>query len=161
MVIARVPVAGVVAGLACAVLLACASAKQAPMASSAPASTGAEPMPGDPRGEIDELDRAIDDQLAQMQLSPVPAPCSATGTCAQARPQPMTATSRVEDPTCRPADTTTCTDVCTLSDSICANASKICSLAERMGGADAYANEKCEKGTASCQTARDRCCGCT
>ncbi len=155
MVSARVPV---VAGLACAVLLACASSKPSAVS---PAPSAVEPMPGDPRREIDELDRAIDDQLAQLQLSPGPAPCSASGTCAQARPQPMTATSRVEDPTCRPADTTTCTDVCTLSDSICANASKICALAERMGSADAYANEKCEKGTASCQTARDRCCGCT
>jgi hypothetical protein len=53
----------------------------------------------------------------------------------------------------------TCGDVCTLSDSICANAGKICDLAARLPG-DAWAEERCDAGKAACLEAAQRCCAC-
>ncbi len=149
------------AALLIAGLVACAASKPAP--ASSPASTSPETgaMPGDPRAQIDALDREIDAQLAEMQVTPAPHPCVADGMCGQVEPHPMTAGAAVGSDTCKPAQTTTCTDSCRLSDSICTNANKICSLAEQLGSADAYANEKCAKGTSSCEAARARCCGCT
>ncbi|MBK9031372.1 MAG: hypothetical protein IPL61_08545 [Myxococcales bacterium] len=58
----------------------------------------------------------------------------------------------------RPLDDT-CGDVCTLSDSICGNASKICDLAGQLPGDD-WAAERCDAGKATCVTASQRCCAC-
>jgi hypothetical protein len=62
--------------------------------------------------------------------------------------------------TCKPAVSDTCKDSCTLSDSICGNAEKICTLAKQLGAADSYANEKCAKGTDTCKKSQERCCSC-
>lgn len=121
------------------------------------------PPPGGERAQIDALDQAITDAMTRL-AEPRPAP--AAGACvASCGAEPMAASARQaiapEDATtCKPAQTQTCTDACNLKDSICSNASKICSIAADLGGDDAYANEKCNSGVASCEAARQRCCGC-
>jgi hypothetical protein len=70
---------------------------------------------------------------------------------AAAEPQP---------PTCKPSRSDTCTQTCTIKESICKNAARICQLAIDLGGNDAYANDKCSSGNASCEAAKQRCCGC-
>jgi hypothetical protein len=54
----------------------------------------------------------------------------------------------------------TCRDACRLSDSICDSSGRICRIAVDLGGGDAYANEKCAGGKASCEASRTKCCGC-
>ena len=152
---------------ACALALACAGGS--PARSTAPASpvagvtTAAEPrpqtMPGDPRAEITELDRQITDELARDQLTP-PAIATCSGdACASALATPF-ATPTTDDPSCRPAPSDRCTDVCKLSTSICHNQDRICELAKSLPGDDWAAN-KCTSARASCQTAHSRCCSCT
>lgn len=168
----RVGRALVVAALG-ASLVACAGKQAAPTAAPAPAATPAsvaEPAtPGEvpggrmtARAEIDQLDRAIDDQRGQLGLPAAPPPaCAATASCATIASAPMSVAPTAEDPQCRPGPGTGCKDACTLADSICASARRICEIAAMLGGADAYANETCAKGKASCDAARARCCGCT
>ncbi len=108
--------------------------------------------------DIDRLDREIDDALARLEIPTPQVACATTNTCARATP--MAATPPVA-PACTRSSNETCTDVCTIADAICTNADRICTLATELGGDDAYANEKCEKGRASCDAARTRCCGCT
>jgi len=115
-------------------------------------------MPNDPHNEIDRLAKEIDDQLANIGVATMtPASCEAMHTCTAV---PYDAKPRIEDPTCKPGTTDLCTQSCTLSDSVCTNAGKICKLATQLGGADAYANEKCQSGNDSCKRTRDKCCGC-
>lgn len=52
-----------------------------------------------------------------------------------------------------------CGDVCTIADSICDNARRICELADELPG-DAWAAERCDNGKVSCARAHLRCCGC-
>ena len=80
--------------------------------------------------------------------------------CGQVAPIPMGLKPAASDPTCKVGASQTCTDSCNLSDSICKNADRICVLAKELGGADAYANETCDRGNASCKASRERCCGC-
>jgi hypothetical protein len=146
--------------LACWVaVVACAGGKM--KSAAAPSSGGAEPvspMPGDPHNEIDRLAKAIDDELANAGVATsTPASCETAHTC---NAEPYDVKPRVEDPTCKPASTSVCTQSCTLSDSVCDNAAKICKLATQLGGADAYANEKCQSGNESCKRTREKCCGC-
>ncbi|MEZ4400946.1 MAG: hypothetical protein R3B06_13050 [Kofleriaceae bacterium] len=61
--------------------------------------------------------------------------------------------------TCVRATSTTCTDVCTLADAICGNADRICELAATLPG-DAWAEQRCDAGKATCQAAGERCCSC-
>jgi hypothetical protein len=155
---------GLLAGASCMLVIACASTRQSSQAP-APTSTGAEsvmmPGPASARDEIDRLDRAIDDELTKMGVRPTPPPaCVTAASCAQEAPQPLSIKPAAEDPTCKPAAADACKDSCTLSDSICSNAEKICTIAKQLGGDDAYANEKCQRGTTSCQTAHERCCSC-
>ncbi|MDB4961719.1 MAG: hypothetical protein JWP01_1718 [Myxococcales bacterium] len=155
---------GWLAGASCMFVIACASTKQASQAP-APASSGGPEtvmMPGSsPREQIDALDRAIEDELTRMGVRPAPPPaCVASASCSEAAPQPMSIKPVAEDPTCKPAPGDTCRDSCTLSDSICSNAGKICEIAKQLGGDDAYANEKCQRGTTSCELAHERCCSC-
>jgi len=149
-----------------ALVVACGAAQKSmtsPAASGAePPSSPATPMPGDRRGEIDALDRAISAELAKLGLATSePAACAATDACT---PEPFAERydmmPRVQDATCKPAASDVCTQSCELSDSVCTNADKICDLAKQMGGADAYANEKCQRGNESCKRTRERCCGC-
>lgn len=116
-------------------------------------------MPGDPRNEIDRLSQEIDAQLANSGVATMtPAACEATHACTA---QPYDVTPRVEDSTCKPATTDVCTQSCTLSDSVCDNAGKICNIATQLGGADAYANAKCQSGNDACKRTREKCCGCS
>ena len=54
----------------------------------------------------------------------------------------------------------TCSESCKLSGSICENAAKICDIAKQLGGTDAYANDKCASGNASCDASHAKCCSC-
>lgn len=120
--------------------------------------TGPKPMPGDRRAEIDQLAKAIDDELATAGVATTtPAACATAHTCSA---EPYDVKPRVEDPTCKAPTTDTCTQSCTLSDSVCSNADKICNIAKQLGGADAYANEKCQSANGACKRTREACCGC-
>jgi hypothetical protein len=149
---------GVALGAWCALAGACgaASPKASRAAPAAPAAQDA--GGGDPRAQIDALDRQIAGEMARAHVSP-PATESCTGaTCATAMSQPF-ATPAATDPECRPARTDTCTSACTLSTSICSNQQKICDLAKQLVGDDWAAN-KCESAKASCRAAHDSCCSC-
>ena len=61
--------------------------------------------------------------------------------------------------TCEASETPRCQDVCTLRDSICESAARICELAEEND--DEWAWRRCADGKRSCQRADQRCCGCT
>lgn len=51
-----------------------------------------------------------------------------------------------------------CGDVCSLADAICDNAEQICILAEELGKADTWAQDKCSSAKASCRDAKKKCC---
>ncbi len=55
--------------------------------------------------------------------------------------------------------TTSCRDVCNISEAICDNAESICRIAAQLGN-DSWAQEKCENAKASCKEATERCCEC-
>jgi hypothetical protein len=104
--------------------------------------------PDEVRARITELDQAIDEQLAQAQLERPDAAMAAS----------MSATPMADvRATCDHSASTSCQDVCTLSDSICDNAESICELAAELPG-DAWASEKCDSAKASCKRATERCC---
>lgn len=113
------------------------------------------PPRSDARAELERLDQEI---TAQMQQLGEPRPNPPVAACVENCPQPMIAP--VDPATCVPAKTDTCTQACTLKDSICTNAQKICALAAELGGNDPRANETCNRGVASCEAAKTRCCGC-
>jgi len=146
---------------ACAIALACAGA--APARSSLPASpAGAsreQPLPGDPRAEITELDRQITAELTRAEVTAPPVASCSGDTCTSALAAPF-ATPTAEDPACHPAPSDHCSDICKLSTSICHNQDRICELARSLPGDDWAAN-KCTSARTSCQTAHQRCCGCT
>jgi hypothetical protein len=54
-----------------------------------------------------------------------------------------------------------CGDVCSLADAICDNAEQICILADELGKADTWAQDKCASAKASCREAKKKCCGCS
>ena len=129
--------------------------------SPAGADGGALPGGVGPREEIQALDRDIEAALTGMGVKPTPpATCAANQSCGQVAPIPMGLPPAIEDPTCKAGTSDTCKDSCSLSDSICKNADRICVLAKELGGSDAYANETCERGNTSCKASRERCCGC-
>ena len=143
---------GLLVGLAFAFAIACGgSAKKAEMPPPPPG--------GDMRAEIDRLDGEITAEMQRMnEPRPDPQPDACVENC---DPQRLAVAPAVEDPACKPASSQTCTESCTLKTSICQNAAKICEIAGKLGGTDAYANDKCNRGTASCDAAKKRCCNCT
>ncbi|MBA3456247.1 MAG: hypothetical protein H0T42_24315 [Deltaproteobacteria bacterium] len=159
---------GLLVGGCCAVAIACSAKGSQQTAARSPVSAvsdrqvvAAGPTGMTPRDEIETLDREIEAQLTSMGVRPTPpATCAADASCAQVSPQPMSVVPAAADPTCKPAASDTCKDSCTLSDSICKNADRICVLAQQLGGTDAYANETCDRGNTSCKAARERCCSC-
>ncbi len=160
-------VPGLVAGVCAAALIACAAGSSHQATSAPMAGAASEPGAGatPERLEIARLDAAIDAELGKRNQPPAPAPvCSGVGLgCAGAADTAtsMGVTPKVQrDPTCKPGPSDTCQDTCTLSDSICSNAGKICSIAKQLGDADAWANEKCAKGTDTCKRAEQACCSC-
>ncbi|HSK05593.1 MAG TPA: hypothetical protein VK932_30305 [Kofleriaceae bacterium] len=155
---------GLVAGALCAIGIACGGAARyapAPAAPEAGMPAAAGPA-GDARAELDALSRQIDADLAELGLPRPPAPataciqppCDAEAMSAGAAP------AHTADPACKPGGGETCRDACRLSDSICDSSGRICRIATDLGGGDAYANEKCASGKASCEVSRTKCCGC-
>ncbi|MBL0212556.1 MAG: hypothetical protein IPQ07_01585 [Myxococcales bacterium] len=160
------PVAAMLLGGCGAALIACASAPATKATSGLPSSApSADPLASSPeRQEIAKLDAEIDAELARRNQPPAPTPpCAGMGCVgAAATAVEMGVGPRVEgDPkVCKPAPSDTCKDSCTLSNSICTNAGRICELAKKLGDNDAWANEKCAKGTDSCKQSEQRCCSC-
>jgi hypothetical protein len=158
------PITGLALGAVCTIVVACAAGSKSAVPPEPPSAAGGTPdmSRGAEHQEIDRLDQEIDAALAKGKMPAVAAPrCGAN--CAASAAEPMGAEALLptaEDTSCHPANSATCTDSCTLKDSICKNAGKICDLAKQLGGTDGYANEKCVKGKASCQTAHDYCCNC-
>lgn len=155
---------GLPLGTLLAVAIGCAGAPSksaAPQATASNVQAGA-PSPTETRTEIDALDAKITADMAALGIArPIAAPITCVGEdCAQQIAGVATSTVAPAPPTCKPAQTQTCTDVCKLKDSICTNAGRICQLAADLHGADAHANDRCVQGNASCDAARERCCGC-
>jgi hypothetical protein len=139
------------------VIAACAAGgtRKAASPETAPASSGAPSVLGtDRHAEIEQLDQAIDADRMSMQLVE-----PALGEIGQAPTHPLGAMPHTQDPKCRPAQSDTCKTSCTLSDSICSNANKICDLASSMPG-DNWAMNKCAKANKTCESSRTKCCGC-
>ena len=153
----------IVLGSLLAITIGCAAKSKS--AATPPTSMAPEPAAGGvatPESEIKLLDEQISDDMAKLSLTrPTPPPLTCTGAdCAQQMSGAAVAATAPRAPTCQPAKTQTCTDTCSLTDSICTNAGRICKLAADLGGNDAYANDKCSSGNASCEAARQRCCSC-
>jgi len=126
-------------------------------AASAPSSPAAQSTE-DPRAQIEALDRDIASDMTKAHL-PQPAIAACSGpACAAAMSAPF-ATPMTTDLQCHPAQTPRCTDLCTLSTSICNNQQKICDLAKQLPGDDWAAN-KCESARASCKASNESCCTC-
>lgn len=154
----RAIAAAVALAAAAALYAACATA-QAP----APARTQAMPEIAagpsgatGPHAEIERLAHEIDSQRLQMAL-PEATPAPACESCtAQPMSEPVTVAS---DAQCHPGQSTTCHDSCTLSDSICSNAAKICDLASGLPN-DGWAAQHCTSAKATCDAAHAKCCAC-
>jgi hypothetical protein len=146
--------------ICCVALAACAAggSKKAMAPEAAPGqATGAqspEVLPGSPHDQINQLEDQITISRAELKLEE-PAPGTYSGTSAE----PMGAKPALEDPKCKPAKNDTCTASCTLSDSICGNANKICEIAKTLPGDD-WALNKCAKANTTCEQSRTKCCGC-
>lgn len=151
---------GVSLALAVACLVALACGAGAARSKAPPAAPSASAMPEvtaeDPRVEIEELDRDISARMARAQIPPPVSTCSGV-TCATAMNEPFT--TPAIDPACRPTRNDRCSDVCTLTASICRNQQRICDLAQHLPDDDWAAN-KCTRARASCQAAHDTCCDC-
>jgi hypothetical protein len=151
---------GVSVTLAAACLVALACGAGAARSKAPPAAPSSNMMPEvtaeDPRVEIEELDRDISAKMARAQIPPPVATCSGV-TCATAMSEPFT--TPAIDPACHPTSNDRCSDVCTLTASICRNQERICTLAQHRPDDDWAAN-KCTRARASCQAAHDTCCDC-
>jgi hypothetical protein len=102
------------------------------------------------RNQIEQLDQQIADHRAQLGLA------TPTGDELVAA---STLSADTIAMTCQRATSDTCADVCSLGDSICENADKICDLASQLPG-DRWAGERCDAGKATCKVASERCCAC-
>ena len=107
-----------------------------------------------PRTEIEQLDARITAELQTLGLAP-PDDTELTEMMVAHRTPALPQGTAAEACTTPP----TCSDVCTLADSICASATRICELADQMAG-DAWATQRCAAGKESCARARERCCSC-
>lgn len=125
-----------------ALVVACGAAVHPTAAQKPQAPTMMQDRPADLRAQITQLDQDITSRRDAAGLPPIAEAMSTGTTCTPPQPVPGG-----------------CTDVCTLGDSICDDASKICELAEQLPG-DAWAAEKCANGKRACGDARQRCCEC-
>ncbi len=153
---------GVLAGACCAALLACAAGGQRavmpPTASDAGAMAPGTASPS--HDEITRLEAEIDAELTGRSLPAASPPsCSGMSCAATASSIQMSTFTRVEGPSCKAPVNDTCKDSCTMSDSICKNAERICTIAKQLDN-DAWANEKCVKGSESCTQSQKLCCSC-
>lgn len=148
-------VLGVLVAAALGAALGC---RASPRMAAAPAPAVSAAPTGDPRAQIEALDREITDALTRARVAPPEIAACSGAACAQAMSQPF-ALPPGADPACRPAPSQQCTDVCTISTSICDNQQKICDLARQLDGDDWAAN-KCERARASCKASHEACCQC-
>jgi hypothetical protein len=134
-----------------------------PTAAAAPAAPEL-PQPNTPEDDqIAELSRSIETDRTTLHLPP---PTPGTGRTAAVpmssdiKPSvaPVAPVEPTTQATCHPASDT-CTQSCTLSDSICGNAKRICEIANELPG-DAWASNKCVEGNETCAAAKKRCCDC-
>jgi hypothetical protein len=153
--------AGVLLLTACVALASC-GAKKAPMSAASPseassAGGGAAPaiMPGTPQAEIDQLFGEVEQRRIELQL-PEPKAASPDSPISPLSAPPPLST----DATCKPAKTERCSSSCTMSDSICTNAERICKLASELVG-DSWAADKCSRSKQTCDAAHTSCCSCT
>jgi hypothetical protein len=143
-----------VAVACCAAIAACGGKQKSAAAPGAEATSAPQVMPASPRDQIQELDDLIAADRGKLALE------EPTDAMLQGAPaQPLGAMPSSADPKCRTAASDTCKTSCTLSDSICSNADKICRLAQDMAG-DAWAQNKCAKANKTCEASRTKCCGC-
>jgi hypothetical protein len=170
MKIARTETAALILGVVVGIVLAACAAKppqragSQPSRGSVPGETDAgsvtpwEGIGGAGRDDIDPLDDAIDQDLAQLGIDPPTDDEVISAVVAHDVP-PLPMASQVAT-TCQMQPTgSACDDVCTLADSICANAGKICAISDDLGDDD-YAIQHCAKGRMSCARATQRCCSC-
>lgn len=153
---------GILAGACCALLFACASGGQKRSAAVSPsaADAGMAPAPSSEHDEITRLEGEIDAELVKRSLPAASPPSCSGASCAQVSAAiPMGNFTRVEGPSCKAPVNETCKDSCTMSDSICKNAERICTIAKQLDG-DTWANEKCVKGSESCTQSQKLCCSC-
>jgi hypothetical protein len=108
-------------------------------------------MSESPHTEIQRLSAQLDQQRAQLGL---PEPI------AGAALTPMSASpSWKADAQCHPGQSASCTQACTLSDTICGNSDRICQLATELAG-DPWAQDKCSAAKQTCSSAHEKCCAC-
>lgn len=147
---------GIALGLSCAIVVACGGSKSAKVTSGpGPVISGKAHNP-----EIEQLDREITEKFTEMGLTR-----PATAMIDPSNPPPVSMSTGknltvAQDPECRAGSNDTCTRSCTLADSICTNATRICKIAEDLGD-DAWAKEKCASSTESCKVAHESCCSCS
>ena len=146
---------GLLLGMMIAFAIACGAAARSKSASPAVAPASTDPMGAmsPQREEIERLNREIEDSIAKLSIE-------RGAPMADMNPASANIVTPSGDPTCKPAASDSCKDVCTLGESICKNAKRICEIATEMGN-DEWANGKCADGVASCDAARKRCCDCT
>ncbi|HVV82829.1 MAG TPA: hypothetical protein VHE35_07100 [Kofleriaceae bacterium] len=104
--------------------------------------------------EIDARWEQIREARIEAQLDPSPAADATSAMAAVPADEAASACSLPPAPAIG-----TCHEVCTLGDSICANAVEICRIAGDLEG-DAWARDRCDGAKASCREAEDRCCRC-
>ncbi len=152
-----------IAGVTCmALVTACAmggakrsaSAPQSAETSAAGAAPSQSPLGEDPTTEINRRYAEVEKQRDALQLPEpeISSPLAPSGA------NPMAETPKSTDATCKPAKNDTCSQSCELSDSICDNATRICTLASEMKSEWAY--EKCAKAKSTCETSHEKCCSC-
>jgi hypothetical protein len=131
----------VIGALASVTIAACASQRAQTMPSAA---SQVMPAQSSQRDEITRLSQEIAAEGRTLGRGGDPA-------------HPMSAASTTE---CARSMASTCTQSCALSDTICDNAKKICDLARQLPG-DAWAEQRCADGSATCDQARAACCACS
>jgi hypothetical protein len=127
------------AAVIAAVAVACA-AQPRPAASTSPSAQS-------PHDEIQSLSNEIDSQRAQLGVTTASPMATPTNPVAAAASCPRPEGDR-------------CSETCTLSDSICGNAKRICQLGDQLAG-DSWASGKCDDAKQVCADATKRCCDCT
>jgi hypothetical protein len=149
-------VVGIAAGLCAAIVIACSSAHQAGVARPlAPAIADGNPG-GDTHAQIEQLAAAVAADRDRMGLA-APVEPRIAGVAGVA--EPMSTPLSSQDPSCHHGTGDRCTTSCTLSDSICTNAAKICELAHQLAG-DTWAADKCTSSQTTCEAAHAKCCAC-
>jgi hypothetical protein len=111
------------------------------------------PLADDPATQVEQLHGDVVARRSALALPAPPPPPEVT--C-----EPVCA---VEDPpaarSCTPGEGSACAATCTQADTICDDATKICSVAKELR-TDALAAGRCHDANATCIEARAACCGC-